>query len=56
MTRDIYWVIALAFGFILLLILYREKNRIKDDFGGVTRAFVFLGVSYYSWGFNISRE
>ena len=45
MTRDIYWVIALAFGFILLLILYREKNRIKDDFGGVTRAFFFLGIA-----------
>ncbi len=26
MTRDIYWVIALAFGFILLLILYREPQ------------------------------
>jgi len=47
MTRDIYWVIALAFGFILLLILYREKNRIKDDFGGVTRAFVFLGIASF---------
>lgn len=47
MTRDIYWVIALAFGFILLLILYREKNRIKDDFGGLTRAFVFLGIASF---------
>lgn len=47
MTRDIYWVIALAFGFILLLILYREKNRIKDDFGGVTRAFFFLGIASF---------
>lgn len=47
MTRDIYWVIALAFGFILLLILYREKNRIKDDFGGVTRVFFFLGIASF---------
>lgn len=47
MTRDIYWVIALAFGFILLLILCREKNRIKDDFGGVTRAFFFLGIASF---------
>ncbi len=47
MTRDIYWVIALAFGFILLLILFREKNRIKDDFGGVTRAFFFLGIASF---------
>lgn len=47
MTRDVYWVIALAFGFILLLILCREKNRIKDDFGGVTRAFFFLGIASF---------
>ena len=47
MTRDIYWVVALAFGFILLLILCREKNRIKDDFGGVTRAFFFLGIASF---------
>lgn len=47
MTRDIYWVIALAFGFILLLILWREKNRIKDDLGGVTRAFFFLGIASF---------
>lgn len=47
MTRDIYWVIALAFGFILLLILCREKNRIKDDFGGVTRAFFLLGIASF---------
>lgn len=47
MTRDIYWVVALAFGFILLLILCREKNRIKDDFGGVTRAFFFLGIAAF---------
>lgn len=62
MTRDIYWVIALAFGFILLLILYREKNRIKDDFGGVTRAFFFLGIASFIyclqdmfWGLCYSR-
>ena len=47
MTRDIYWVIALAFGFILLLILWREKNRIKDDLGGVTRAFFLLGIASF---------
>lgn len=47
MTRDIYWVVALAFGFILLLVLCREKNRIKDDFGGVTRAFFFLGIASF---------
>ena len=62
MTRDIYWVIALAFGFILLLILYREKNRIKDDFGGVTRAFFLLGIASFIyclqdmfWGLCYSR-